>query len=261
MDWKRALLGRTGREVGRLGLACSYGADQRCVETAFERGVNYMYWGSLRRRSFGQGLRNLKSQRDSLFLVIQSYSRFTSLLSWSLERALRSVGMDYADVLLLGFWNKGMSERIFERGLKLKERGLVRHLAISTHNRPLAVEFANKRGLDVLHVRYNAMHTGAERDIFEKLPEVNERPGIVSFTATSWGQLMKPHKVPVGDAVPSAGDCYRFVMTNPGVDVCLTGPASVAELSSALDGWEKGPMTEDELAWMRRVGAAKYGKP
>jgi aryl-alcohol dehydrogenase-like predicted oxidoreductase len=257
-DWKTAVLGRTNRKVGRLGLAASDGADERCVELAFERGINYFYWGSMRKASFGAGLRNLRSRRDSFLLVIQSYSRLASLVPWSLERALRSLGMDYADVLLLGMWNKEVSGGIFERALKLRERGLVRHIAVSTHNRPLAVNLTANPDIDVLHVRYNAIHTGAERDIFPHLPAPASRPGIVSFTATSWGQLMNPRNIPAGEAKPTAGDCYRFVLSNPSVDLCMTGPRSVADLTAALDAWDKGPLSAEEMSWMRRVGEVKY---
>src|SRR5438270_13493068 len=107
--WKQGTLGRTGRSVGRLGLAAGYGADQRCVEMAFERGANYFYWGTFRRDSFAEGLRALRSQRDQFVLVIQSYTRIAALLDGSLERALRSLKMDFTDVLLLGMWNKDVT--------------------------------------------------------------------------------------------------------------------------------------------------------
>jgi aryl-alcohol dehydrogenase-like predicted oxidoreductase len=259
-NWKHTLLGRTNRAAGRLGLAASYGADERCVQLAFERGINYLYWGTMRTSTFAAGLRALKAQRDSIMLVIQSYARLAAMVPWSLERALRALGMDYADVLLLGLWNKNVSPAIFDRALRLRERGLVRHIAVSTHNRPHAVEFANNPDVDVLHIRYNAVHTGAERDIFPHLPGRQARPGLVAFTATSWGGLMKPDHVPPGDAVPSAGDCYRFVLTNPAVDLCLMGPRSVSDLSAALHAWDKGPMNAEEMEWMRRVGQAKYRK-
>jgi aryl-alcohol dehydrogenase-like predicted oxidoreductase len=258
MDWKKAVLGRTGRSVGRLGLAASYGADQRCVEMAVERGVNYLYWGSMRLDSFGAGLKALRPRRDQFMVVIQSYTRLAALLPWSLERALRKLEMDYADVLLLGMWNKDVSPAVFERACKLRERGLVRHVAVSTHNRRQAVEFAANKDVDILHVRYNAVHPGAERDIFPHLAAREQRPGIVSFTATSWGQLLQTKNVPAGDAVPTAGDAYRFVLSNPSVDVAMTGPKNAAQLTEALDAWEKGPMSPEEMAWMRRVGDSKY---
>ena len=40
MDLKeRRILGRSGLEVGRLGVACGYGAPTAAFEEAFERGV------------------------------------------------------------------------------------------------------------------------------------------------------------------------------------------------------------------------------
>ena len=261
-DWKTTTLGKTGWKVGRLGLASSYGADERCVQIAFEQGVNYLHWGSMRTAKFGAGLRSLRSRRDEFRLVIQSYSRIAALVPWSLERALKSLGMDYADILLLGLWNKDVSSAIFDQALRLRERGLIRAIAVSTHNRPQAAALANHNGdVDVLHVRYNAVHPGAERDIFPKLPAPEVRPGVVAFTATCWGDLMRPDKVAAGDKVPTAGDCYRFNLTSPAVDLCLTGPRSVADLTAALEALEKGPMTSVEMGWMRRVGKAKYFKP
>src|ERR1019366_6809322 len=76
------------------------------VQIAFERGVTYLYWGSMRTAKFGAGLRGLRSRRDEFHLVIQSYSRIAALVPWSLERALKSLGMDHADILLLGMWNQ-----------------------------------------------------------------------------------------------------------------------------------------------------------
>lgn len=63
-DWKTTMLGKTGWKVSRLGLASNYSADERYVQMAFERGVNYLYWGSMRTAKFGAGLRSLRSRRD-----------------------------------------------------------------------------------------------------------------------------------------------------------------------------------------------------
>jgi aryl-alcohol dehydrogenase-like predicted oxidoreductase len=259
MCFARAILGRTGKEVGRLGIASSYGAPASAVERAFDNGVNYFYWGSLRRGSFGNGLRNLASRRDRFLLVAQSYSRLASLIGPSLELALRSLRFDYTDVLLLGMWNSDPPQRILDSCLKLRERGLVRYLAVSTHNRPVIARLAPDPRFDIFHVRYNAVHRGAEREVFPLLPAENP-PGLVSFTATSWRQLLNPRKVPAGEKVPTATDCYRFVLSQPAVNICMTGPASDAQLDEAFVALQQGPMRQEELAWMRRVGDGIYGK-
>lgn len=200
-------------------MAAGYGVPAAAVEMAFERGINYLYWGSIRRDGFGQALRNLKSKREQFVLVLQSYSRVGRLVEWSFERALRQLKFDYADILLLGLWNHELPERIFDAALRLRARGLVRHIAMSSHRRPLVPLLATNPDLEVLHLRYNAAHPGAEREIFPLLPAIGKRPGIVSFTATSWRQLMDPKKTPAGEKTPTALDCYRFVLSNEAVDV------------------------------------------
>jgi aryl-alcohol dehydrogenase-like predicted oxidoreductase len=270
VSFERALLGRTGLEVGRLGVASGYGAPGTALEWACERGVNYIFWGSRRGESFGAALKRLRPQRERFVLVIQSYTRVARLLSWSLERALRTLSFDYTDVLLLGMWNKPVPPRILEAACRLRERGLVRFLAVSTHNRKLVPRIAAGHEFDVVHFRYNAAHPGAEQDIFPHVPPSADRPGMVSFTATGvrsllgkgplQGFLPGTRRLPKSERVPTAADCYRFVLTRPEVDVCLTGPANAAQMQEALEALRRGPMSEDELAWMRRVGRAVAGK-
>ncbi len=256
-----SLLGRAGLRAGRLGLASSYGVPAAAVEKAFERGVNYLYWGSLRRGEFGKALRNLARHRERLILVLQSYLPAPFGIAWSVERGLLNLKYDYTDVLLLGMWNRPVPERVLDVCRRLKERGLVRRVAVSTHNRPLLGRLAATPEIDIVHIRYNAVHTGAERDAFPLLEQARSKPGIVSFTATSWGQLLKSPKIPENEPKPSAADCYRFVLSHPAVDVCLSGPANAAEMEAGLKALEMGPMSPAEMAWMRRVGDAVYGKP
>ncbi len=252
-------LGRTGLAVGALGIGATYGVPAAAVERAFDAGMNYVYWGSLRRPAFGKALRTLAPRRDRMVLVLQSYHVFARGIIHSVERGLRDLRFDHADVLLLGMWNRPVPERIRAACRSLKERGLIRFVAASTHNRRVIPAQAQSPDIDIFHVRYNAVHTGAERDVFPHLPG-EDRPGIVAFTATSWKQLLDPRRVRAGERVPTAADCYRFVLSNPAVNVCLTGPATSDHADQAIRALELGPMSADELDWMRRVGQAIYGK-
>ena len=258
MEFEPRTLGRTGLRVGRLGAAASYGVPASAVERAVEHGVNYLYWGSMRRSGFRDAIRHLAPRRERLVIVLQSYSRIAPLIGWSVERGLRAGRLEYADILLLGLWNKPVPERILDACRALRERGMVRFLAVSSHNRRLVPELAAGRDFDVVHFRYNAAHPGAEVDIFPRLPATNA--GMVAYTATSWGQLLKPAKALPGERVPAASDCYRFVLTRPEVDVCLSGPANAAQMDEALKALRRGPMDDEELAWMRRVGAGVRGR-
>jgi aryl-alcohol dehydrogenase-like predicted oxidoreductase len=252
-------LGRSGLMVGPLGISASYGLPASGVERAFEAGLNYVYWGSRRRPEFADGIRRLASQRDRMVLVLQSYHPFARGITRSVEAALRRLRLERADVLLLGMWNRPVPERIRAACRRLRERGLIRFVAVSTHKRSMIARQARDPDIDIFHVRYNAVHTGAERDVFPHLP-AERPPGIVAFTATSWRQLLDSRRVPSGERVPTAADCYRFVLSNPAVDVCMTGPKTDEHLEQAIRALASGPMSDDELAWMRRVGRSIYGR-
>jgi hypothetical protein len=102
-SWERVTLGRTGLRVTPIGLGSSYGLAERDVERACERGINYLYWGSVRRPAFGRAMRRLCARdREALCTVVQTYTRAASLVRPSLEWALRAFRTDYTDVLLLG---------------------------------------------------------------------------------------------------------------------------------------------------------------
>jgi aryl-alcohol dehydrogenase-like predicted oxidoreductase len=252
------ILGRTGLKVGRLGVASGYGAPAAAFEEAFERGCNYFYWGSLRRAGMAQAIKNLcgRGRREDLVVVIQSYSRSPYLLEFFYARALKSLGLDAADILLLGWHNHRPSEGILARALALKAAGKCRFLGLSGHNRKLFPDLAAEGLFDVFHLRYNAAHRGAETEAFPALLELPplDRPGLVAYTATRWGQLLQPKRMPPGEAAPRAADCYRFVLSQAAVDVCMTGPKNLEQMREALKALDLGPLPPEELARLRRVG-------
>jgi aryl-alcohol dehydrogenase-like predicted oxidoreductase len=168
-------------------------------------------------------------------------------------RGLKDAGLDQADVLILGFFSRHPSRRIVESALRLKEKGLIRFIGLSGHSRKLFPKLREEGLFDVFHVRYNAAHRGGETEIFPFVRGEN-RPAVVAFTATRWGQLLNPKKTPPGEPPATAPDCYRFVLSNPAVDVCITGAKTLEQMRENLKVLDMGPMTEEEMARMRRIG-------
>ncbi len=254
MTAPRVVLGRTGLAVSPLGLGSSYGVSRRDVERAIEHGVSYLYWGSVERPAFGAAIAHAaRRRRESVVTVVQSLARVGLLVRASLEQALLRLRLDHTDLLLLAWWNEPPTRRVIDAALALREAGKVRHIMVSSHHRALFPDLARDLTFGAIMVRYNAAHPGAERDVFPHL--VAPRPGVVAYTATRWGGLCDPRLTPPGEATPRGSDCYRFALSHPDVDVVLAGPRDAAELDEALLALERGPMTADELAWMKRVGA------
>ncbi len=259
------LLGQTGLRVSRLGIGSSAVGSERFVEEAVAQGINYLYWGSIRRPAFGRALRHVaRRNREGVVLTVQSYSRVAALLRPSIEIALRRAGLEYFDFLLLGMWNEPPRKGIVEAALRLRAQGKVRHLMLSTHNRPsLQRHFrdfeAGRSPFDVFMLRYNAVHRGAERDVFPHLPE-RRPPGLIAYTATRWGHLLDPAKMPPGEAPPPARDCYRFALSHPAVSMVLCGPANREQMQEAIRALDAGPLDPDEQARLRRIGDHVYGR-
>lgn len=252
-NWEKVPLGENGQMVSPIGLASSYGIGAADVERAYERGINYFYWGSIQRPDFGKALRKIGARdRENIAIVVQSYTRVGFLMKTALESALRSLDTDYCDILLLGWWNKLPPRRILDAAQALKDAGRARSVMISCHERKTFKDFIAAPEIDSIMVRYNAAHPGAEEEVFPFLKQ--RRVGVVAYTATRWGSLLDPKFCPPGEKLPTPADCYRFPLTNPNVDVVLAGPADGGELDGALEALDRGPMSADELAWMKRVG-------
>jgi len=258
------VLGRTGLQCGRLGISSSYGAPASAYEEAFERGCNYFVMGSFmkgRSRQMIEAIKNISrsGQREKLVVCLMEYTHTALIGKGHFYRGLKKMGLDYVDVFMLGYHPRQPGKQLMNLGLKLKEKGVVKHLALSGHSRKL---FPNlmESPIDIFQLRYNAANSGAEKDVFPFVGGEN-RPGIISFTATRWGQLLKEAKMPPGEKALSASDCYRFVLSNPAVDVCMTGARNLEMMRENLNTLDMGPLSPEEMERVRRIGDFVYGKP
>lgn len=248
-----------GRRIHRLGLATSYGLDPAGVRAALDLGLQYVFW-TPRQTKVGPALREaLKQDRERYVIATgPTFGYFASSLKSAAEDALRQLDTDYLDVFQV-FWlgkTSAWTEGVQAELLRLREEGKVRAIGVSIHDRERAGLLARESALDLLMVRYNAAHPGAERDIFPHLAVRN--PALVAYTATRWNKLLKRPRGWTG-RVPTAADCYRFCLSSPHVDLTLTGPKDLAQLKENLAGLEKGPMEGEEMAWMREFGKVVHG--
>ena len=246
------------KRLHRLGLSGSFGLSERESREALER-LQYVFW-SPRMKALTPALRDALRRDRERYAVSAGplLGYFPGAVRRAAENALRTLGTDYLDVFQL-YWLGKMSAftgKVQEELLRLRDEGKVRALGVSIHDRPRAGRLAEDSILDLLMIRYNAAHPGAERDVFPRLSR--RRPAVVAYTATSWRKLLRRPRGWQGP-VPTAGDCYRFCLSSPHVDVVLTGPRSAAELRENLAALEKGPLGAAEMAALREFGAAVHG--
>ena len=248
-----------GKRVFRLGLAANYGIDEHGVRAAMDRGVNTFLW-TARGKSLANPLREALARRREEVAVI-GFAQI-GWFGWGVRRGaealLRELRVDYLDTYLLGWLGVGaaITSATERELLHLRESGKVRSVGVSIHDRPRAGKLADGGLLDLLMIRYNAAHPGAEREIFPHKKE--SAPTILAYTATSWRKLLRRPRGWDGP-VMTAGDCYRFQLSNPHVDLALMGPANEAQMHENMDALAKGPLTPEEAKWMRDFGHAVHG--
>ncbi len=86
------------------------------------------------------------------------------------------------------------------------------------------------------------------------------RPGTVAYTATRWGSLLKAGNAPPGEAPMRGRDAYRFVLSNPDFNLCMTGPKDGEQMDEALAALDEGPLSSAENERVRRLGNYLYAK-
>lgn len=261
---ERVQFGKTGLMVSRMGVGQAYGLSAAAIEKAVhEYGINYLYVSPiLNLRSMIQAVHNLApSCRDDLCIVLGRPFLRALRLEVYVERWLKKLKLEWID-LLFQCMGKPPSRELIDRVQRLKDAGKVRFVGMSSHKRPLFGAIARgevEAPVDFFHIRYNAVHTGAEQDIFPFLPEEN-RPGIGIFTATCWRKLVKPGLMPPDERPPAPADVYRFVLSHPDVDLCLMAPSTEARMLENLKALDAGPLDEEEMSRLRRIGKHIYGK-
>jgi aryl-alcohol dehydrogenase-like predicted oxidoreductase len=256
-------LGKIGTPVCRIGLSASYRPGRQTVFKALDEGLNYFLYFGFDGHMTSVLRETVPARREQYVLATGAYNYIWGHqnLRRTLERRLRQLRTDYIDVFhFLGVTRREhLTPQVCEELQTVRESGLVRAVSISTHDRKFAVELARDDVLDAMMIRYNAAHRGAETDIFPKLPKSN--PAVVSFTATAWTSLLRPPRgYPKGGRLPTAGMCYRFVLSNPAVHVCLMAPRSLKQFDQNLAEIRQGPMQEEDLLFLRSFGDLVCGR-
>jgi predicted aldo/keto reductase-like oxidoreductase len=260
-------------DFGPLGRVCRLGLATRGtgalspadVRHAIDRGVNFLNWcGSP--DALSETVAGLGPRRREVAVCVQFEARTAADAEAELGRILTELRNDYVDVLTFYYveaeeeWQEIIgSGGSLEFCREAKSAGRVRMLGLTSHQRPLAASWAQSGLLDMLMIRYNAAHRGAEREVFP----VTDAMGmpVVTYTALRWGALMQPTRDdPPGFAVPRAPAWYRFALQNPSATVVLMSPESREELEEDLTVLEATePLSAEEYEALAAHGLRVRG--
>ncbi|NTX06280.1 aldo/keto reductase [Myxococcus sp. CA040A] len=247
-------LGRTGLNVSPLVLSGAHLTTREPFFEAYEAGINTFFWEP-RYAALTQFLRSGRGPRERSVIVAGTYHSGPAAIRRDVESALRRLRTSWLDVFLL-FWVRAperLSDEDYSALERLRTEGKLRAFGFSTHLRDLARDALARQPWPVVMTRHSAAHPGAEAAL---LPEAQRQgTGVLTFTTTCYGRLLRPVPgAPQDTTLPSAVDCYRYSLSQPGVSASLTAPRNRRELLHNLDVLSRPWMEPDALSAMRAHG-------
>ena len=249
--------------VCRLGLATRGNTflSAEDVRLAMGSGINYLNWSG-HEDGMSQAIEELgSSQRAQVVVALQFSARTVTAGKKELKKVLSILQTGYIDVLTI-YYMESEAEwcEIMKPGgvlgflHEMKQQGKIRLIGLTTHQRVLGAKWAQTGQLDLLMIRYNGAHPGAEEDVFPitrrlKIP-------VVGFTCMRWGAMLRSTPDdPPGFKVPTGRDWYRFSLSNPDVAVALMAPNGRQELLdnlSIIKDWK--PLDSEYLKMLKAHG-------
>jgi len=252
------MLGQTGLSLSPLVLSGAHGLPAAACAEAYDAGVRAFFWEP-KYQEMSRFLRSRRMTRDSFVVVAGTYFAGPDAIRNDVERTLRQLRFDRIDVFLL-FWVRS-SERVSDEDFaaldQLRSEGKIRTFGFSSHDRTICVDALQRAPWPVVMTRHNAAHPGAEENVFPAA--IARGTGLLTFTATCYGRLLRP-TIQTEDAasieLPTAADCYRFSLSQPGVSACLTAPRNRNELLENLEVLDGEKLAPDTNAAIRAHGIA-----
>ena len=276
-------LGNTGLRVSRLGFGAmrlpqkdggvDFDLSVRLMRHAFDLGVNcvdsqFHYCGDLSEDAVG---RAIAGRRDRI--IVQTKATYYDKPEYAagenhrtrLELTLKKLGTDYLDIyfmhsLSLERWEE-FGEEWMEMALRAREEGLIRHIGFSSHDSPdHVIQFLEAGHFEVVLMQYNLLDQRYE-PAFARAAELGV--GAAVMGPVGGGRLagLSPELTRAGATTYSTNAelALRFALSNPHVNVALSGMRSIEEIEeNCATASREEPLSPEERADVERVIAEKH---
>ena len=210
---------------------------------------------------------------------VAEYGRFDDLLALMgtpcEEEMLALLKTDYIDVGMIHYvdsmkdWQEIAEGPVLAYAKELKEKGIIRHIGLSSHNPQVALEAVKSGNIEVLMFSVNPCYDlqPASEDVEElwaeknyeghlvnmdperqELYEVCQRSGvgITVMKAFGGGDLLDEKLSPAGRAL-TVNQCIHYALTRPAAASVLVGAHSVEQLRESI-AYESASAEEKDYA-------------
>lgn len=228
------------------------------IQYAIDHGINYFDLASGHANTFELFGKAIKNHRKDIYLQIHFGANYVSgeygwtmdiedikkSISWQLEQ-LQTDYIDFGFIHCLdenadkdSFINNGVLDYIME----LKEKGMIKHIGLSTHTPSIAHSFLDMGILDVVMFSINPAydHQQGEYAFGETSERMQlyrrcEKEGVALSVMKTYcaGQLLDKDKSPFHYALTES-QCIQYALDKPAVMTVLPGVKSLDELKRSL---------------------------
>ncbi len=262
-------------EISVIGMGCGYideSAEKEIEETvqlAYESGINYLDCVASSSKPYKPYGNALKGIRDKMYLQVHfgadyetgEYGWTTSLdkIKKSVDWQLKCLQTDYIDFGFIHCMDQSNDLGRYIRGgvldyvLRLKEQGVVRHIALSTHTPAVANEVLDMGVIDLMmfsinpaydykHGEYAIGSTDERAALYRRCAA--EGVGISVMKPFAGGLLLDARRSPFGKALTQY-QCIRYALDKPGVLTVLPGVRGKKDLQKLLGFFSASPEEKD----------------
>ncbi len=268
-------LKKGGEQISALGLGCGSidQADEKEMEEtlhyAVEHGINYFDAAASSQKPYPAYGRALKDVRRHIYLQVHfgadyssgEYGWTTDLdrIKKSVDWQMKNLQTDYIDFGFLHCLDEEEDLRQLTEGgvldymLDLKAQGVIRHLALSTHEPALANRVLDLGLVDLIMFSVNpaydygqgeyALGSGDERTALYRRCE-REGVGISVMKPFAGGRLLSAARSPFGREM-TRYQCLKYALDKPGVLTVLPGIRGMDDLKDLLGFFDADPSERD----------------
>lgn len=269
-------LPKTGEKISVLGLGmgsiheASTQEIERTVLEAVDAGINIFDFIPSKASAFEGYARALKARRDKVMLQIHLGANYESgeygwttdvtIAKREFQSRLKTLNTDYAD---FGFihcideekdFDAIMNGGIWDYACRLKQEGVIRHLAFSTHDVSIARKFIATAAFDWAMFSINPMYDYTAESEYGQ-GEASDRAqlyrefesagiGVSVMKAFAGGQLLDANLSPFGEAL-TRNQCIQYALDRPAVTTVLPGVRGVEDLRQVLGYLDATPDERD----------------
>ena len=249
---KKNILGKTGLEVTCLGfggIPIQRLTEQEAIDVIKElknQGINFIDTAigyTVSEGYIGKALKEVG--RDSFYIATKAMGYTYDTMKAFIEQSLRQLDVEYIDLYQIHnvskqeqFDNVISENGAFKALLEAKEKGLIKHIGVTSHNITMVEKFLDYDIIETIQFPFNVVEQQAV-EVFKKAKERNV--GVLS---------MKPL---AGGAINDGALAIKYILSKEYIDVAIPGMNTIEQVKENVSVIDDIKLTEEDNKKIEKI--------